>query len=149
MTQSKRDVAIQTRVTKEEKEQIELLAVQYDLSLADYIRSTALAGPAPKLDPKSVEAQEERAEEMQDIAPDAEQTWTSKVVDPPEKPKEFSRDERHHWLVARIAELHRDKERRWPGVKARVQADAEWGHYKNTGEQPPPIEPRDEFKTTK
>jgi hypothetical protein len=62
------------------------------------------------------------------------------------KRRQQERKEHLEWLVKRITELHRDKQRRWPGRKARIQADSEWGRFQRTGEAPPSIEPREKGK---
>lgn len=52
------------------------------------------------------------------------------------------------FLFERITELHRDKQKRWSGRKARIQADAEWAKVKR-GEPLERIELRDGFERLK
>jgi len=61
-----------------------------------------------------------------------------------ERANQEERETYVRYLYERITELHRDKERRWPGVTARHQAGEEWAKVKK-GEALDPIPQREGY----
>lgn len=116
---------IRIRCTPEEKERIEAMAEEFELKTADYVRNTALAGPVPDDTTEEIERHIEARETHQPSVP--------------------LKNDRLKFLTERITELHRDQEKRWPGRKARIQADAEWAKVKR-GEPLERVELRDGFE---
>lgn len=123
-------------------------AEKAEMPTAEFLRKLGIEGILPKDLPQPLEGSQAQ-QNKEAVRQAVEKSRTIKVEVQPgtaQPPPIPTRKDHLDWLVARITELHRDKERRWPGVKARRQADREWSHYKKTGAQPAPIEPRDEFK---
>lgn len=128
----KRDAVLQVRVTQEEKEWAEALAEEFGLKTSDYARMCIFVGPTP-----------ERTEDVpfiEDAELPAEQTEES--LDALLVPEDASRDDYLRYLYERITELHRDKQKRWPGVMARRKAGEEWKLVRE-GKPLEKIEPRE------
>ena len=120
MTETRSEI-IKFRATTEEKERIEVLAEEFGQRTSDYVRACSLVGPTPSQ--AEVDEIEETGQEAPGIAStEAPQDF---VV-----PEDATRDDYVRYLYERITELHRDKERRWPGVTARHQAGEEWAKVK-------------------
>jgi len=116
----KRDAVLQVRVTQEEKEWAEALAEEFGMKTSDYARMCIFVGPTPES--KGVLP---FAEEDELPAGQTEESLEALLV-----PEDATRDDYVRYLYERITELHRDTERRWPGVTARHQAGEEWAKVK-------------------
>lgn len=113
----KRDAVLQVRVTQEEKEWAEALAEEFGQKTSDYARACILVGPTPS------KAEVDEIEEVGGEAPGIASTEAPQDFAVPE---DATREDYVRYLYERITELHRDVERRWPGVTARHQAGEEW-----------------------
>lgn len=112
-----RSETIKFRATTEEKERIEVLAEEFGQKTSDYVRTCSIVGPTPSVgDTLEFEGHE---------TPPALEDVEALLV-----PEDASRDDYVRYLYERITELHRDVERRWPGVTARHQAGEEWAKVK-------------------
>jgi hypothetical protein len=111
MTETRSEI-IKFRATTEEKERIEVLAEEFGQKTSDYVRTCSLVGPTPG---------PEDAIEYEGTKFSPEIDREAFVV-----PEDATRDDYVRFLYERITELHRDVERRWPGVTARHQAGEEW-----------------------
>lgn len=117
MTETRSEI-IKFRATTEEKERIEVLAEEFGQRTSDYVRACSLVGPTPTQE----EAKEGNLPEVPLAVQERGETAPEAFAVPPDA----SRDDYVRYLYERITELHRDKERRWPGVTARHQAGEEW-----------------------
>ena len=143
-----RDQNINLRLSVDEKVRIEERAESRKAKTSDFLRKLGLEGILPDEAPKPPETPSNLGNPPPDLGPETEKRKAQHPANQTTKPETYTREQRINWLVVRITELHRDKERRWPGAKARIQADYEWSQFLKTNQQPEPIEPRDEFKTS-
>lgn len=128
-----RSETIKFRATTEEKERIEVLAEEFGQRTSDYVRTCSLVGPTPS------QAEVDEIEESGVEAPGIASTEAPQdfVV-----PDDASREAFIQFLYERNTELHRDKQKRWPGVLARRKAGEEWKLVRE-GKLLEKIEPRE------
>jgi hypothetical protein len=115
MTETRSEI-IKFRATTEEKERIEVLAEEFGQKTSDYVRTCSLVGPTPT---RTEEVPYSHVEEPPgDLTTEDMQALLV--------PEDATRDDYVRYLYERITELHRDTQRRWPGVTGRHQAGEEW-----------------------
>lgn len=130
------DKQVKFRTSGANKERIEAFAKDHGMPLGEYLEQAALELVSDPEDGSDVvpTPAEAAALHTQVVAEAAGET------EPPE-PDE-SRETFLRFLYERNTELHRDKQKRWPGVKARRRAGEEWKLVRE-GKPLEKIEPRE------
>lgn len=126
---------IKFRASGTEKERIEAFARDLGLPFGEYLKRAALELVPDPLEEEMVPSPEEAAALHEQIK--AEAAGEAEPPEPDESRETFLR-----FLYERNTELHRDKQKRWPGVKARRKAGEEWKLVRE-GKPLEKIEPRE------
>jgi len=116
---------IKFRASGTEKARIEAFAKDQGYQLGEYLKNAALElVPDPEVPDDPVPTPDEAAALHQRLEAEA-----IGAEDAPEADLE-KRETYVRFLYERNTELHRDKQKRWPGSRARVQSASEWPKVK-------------------
>lgn len=127
---------IKFRTSGTNKERIEAFAKDHGLALGAYLEMAALElVPDLEIEDVALPTPEEAAALHKQIAAEAAGEAMVPVADD-------SRETFLRFLYERNTELHRDKQKRWPGVLARRKAGEEWKLVRE-GKPLEKIEPRE------
>lgn len=128
---------IKFRTTGTNKERIEAFARDQGLPIGEYLERAALELVPDPAVPDEVVPTPEEAEELHEQLRAEEAGYAQ-----PQPIDLDSRETYIRFLYERNTELHRDKQKRWPGVKARRKSAEEWKLVRE-GKPLPRIEPRE------